>query len=96
MVSLLSRIIERGLLKDGRLVRIRVYLADRPGALSELSTVIAKQGANIVELAFDRAYYGVSLGDTAIDVTMETRGAQHVAELLAAISRAGYTHERIL
>jgi threonine dehydratase len=95
-VSLLSRIIERGLVKDGRLVRVRVHLPDRPGALVELSTVIATQKANIVELAFDRTYYGVSLGDTAIDVTMETRGAEHVAELLEALSAAGYTHERIL
>ncbi len=95
-VSLLSRIIERGLVKDGRRVRIRIHLPDRPGALVELSTVIAAQRANIVELQFDRAYYGVSLGDTAIDVTMETRGADHVAEVIAALSRAGYAHERIL
>jgi threonine dehydratase len=95
-VSLLSRIIERGLVKDGRRVRIRIHLPDRPGALVELSTVIAAQRANIVELQFDRAYYGVSLGDTAIDVTLETRGAQHLSELIAAIARAGYAHERIL
>ena len=95
-VSLLSRIIERGLVKDARHVRVRIYLPDRPGALTELSAVIAGQRGNIVELLFDRAYYGVSLGDTAIDVTIETRGAHHVAELLAALSRAGYVHERIL
>ena len=56
----------------------------------------SKWRANIVELQFDRAYYGVSLGHTAIDVTLETRGAAHLAELLAAIARAGYAHERIL
>jgi threonine dehydratase len=95
-VSLLSRIIERGLVKDGRLVRIRIHLPDRPGALVELSTVIAAQRANIVELKFDRAYYGVNLGDTALDVTLETRGAAHMEELVAAISKAGYTHARIL
>jgi threonine dehydratase len=95
-VTLLSRIIERGLVKDGRLVRIRIYLPDRPGALAEVSSVIAGQRANIVELLFNRAYYGVSLGDTAIDVTLETRGAEHLAGLLAAISSAGYAHERIL
>ena len=95
-VSLLSKIIERGLLKDGRLVRIRVYLADRPGALSELTTVIARQGANIVELAFNRSYHGVRMGDTSIDVTLEARGAQQLADLLDAIVEAGYTHERIL
>ena len=95
-VSLLSRIIERGLVKDGRLVRIRIYLPDRPGALAELSSVIAGQRANIVELQFDRAYYGVSLSDTAIDVTLETRGAAHLAGLIDAISNAGYKHERIV
>src|SRR5580700_7496043 len=95
-VSLLSKIIERGLLKDGRLVRVRVYLADRPGALSELTTVIAKQGANIVELQFNRSYHGVRMGDTSIDVTLEARGAQQLADLLTAISNAGYSHERIL
>jgi threonine dehydratase len=94
-VSLLSRIIERGLVKDGRLVRVRIHLPDRPGALTEISGVIAAQRANIVELKFDRAYYGVNLGDTAIDVTMETRGAAHLDELMGAIAKAGYVHERI-
>ncbi len=95
-VSLLSRIIERGLVKDGRLVRIRIYLPDRPGALAELSSVIAGQKANIVELHFDRAYYGVSLGDTAIDVTLETRGASIWRNCWRPSADAGYTHERIL
>jgi len=52
--------------------------------------------ANIVETAYDRAYHGVNLGDTAIDITMETRGPEHIAELLSALMSAGYTHERIL
>jgi threonine dehydratase len=49
-----------------------------------------------VETAYDRAYHGVNLGDTAIDITMETRGPLHIAELLTALSTAGYTHERIM
>ena len=52
--------------------------------------------ANIVETSYDRAYYGVNLGDTAIDITMETRGPDHIAELLSALSASGYAHERIL
>ena len=51
---------------------------------------------NIVETAYDRAYHGVNLGDTAIDITMETRGPAHIAELIAALLAAGYAHERIL
>ena len=95
-VSLLSRIIERGLVKDGRLVRLRIHLPDHPGALQRLAGVIAGQQANIVETNYDRAYYGVLLGATVIDITMETRGPENVAELSAALDAAGYTHERVL
>jgi threonine dehydratase len=94
-VTLLSRIIERGLVKDGRLIRIRIHLPDHPGALVRLSTVIAEQKANIIETSFNRSYYGVVLGDTAIDITMETRGLEHIAEIVAALDAAGYTHERV-
>jgi threonine dehydratase len=95
-VTLLSRIIERGLVKDGRLVRLRVHLPDYPGALHRLTGILADLRANIVETAYDRAYHGVNLGDTAIDITMETRGPAHIAELLSALLAAGYAHERIL
>ncbi len=95
-VTLLARIIERGLVKDGRLVRLRVHLPDYPGALHRLTGLLADLRANIVETAYDRAYHGVNLGDTAIDITMETRGPAHIAELLAALLASGYAHERIL
>jgi threonine dehydratase len=95
-VTLLARIIERGLVKDGRLVRLRVHLPDYPGALHRLTGILAEHRANIVETAYDRAYHGVNLGDTAIDITMETRGPGHITELLGALTGAGYTHERIL
>ena len=95
-VTLLSRIIERGLVKDGRLVRLRVHLPDYPGALHRLTGILAQHRANIVETAYDRAYYGVNLGDTAIDITMETRGPDHIAELLSALGAGGYAHERVL
>ena len=95
-VTLLARIIERGLVKDGRLVRVRVHLPDYPGALHKLTGILAHHQANIVETSHDRAYYGVSLGDTVIDLTMETRGLDHIAELLSALAAAGYAHERVL
>jgi threonine dehydratase len=94
-VSLLSLIIERGLVKDGRLVRLRIHLPDHPGALQRLSAVIADRKVNIVETNYDRAYHGVVLGDTAIDITMETRGPEHVADLIAALEEAGYPFERV-
>lgn len=95
-VTLLSRIIERGLVQDGRLIRLRIHLLDRPGALTELTQIIAAHNANIVDTLYNRAYYGVNLGDTAIDITMETRGREQVEELLAALTAAGYKHSRVL
>jgi threonine dehydratase len=95
-VSLLSRIIERGLVKDGRMVRLRIHLPDHPGALEKLAHVIAKQRANIIETNYDRTYYGVLLGDAVIDITTETRGPEHIAELMAALDTAGYPHERVI
>jgi len=95
-VTLLSRIIERGLVQDGRLIRLRIHLLDKPGALQELTRVIASHRANIVDTFYNRAYYGVNLGDTTIDITMETRGRDQVDELLAALTAEGYKHSRVL
>jgi len=94
-VTLLSKIIERGLVKDGRLLRIRVYLQDRPGALHQLTQILARERANIVETLHNRAYYGVSLGETVIDVTIETRGAAHITAISHALREAGFRFERI-
>jgi threonine dehydratase len=95
-VTLLSRIIERGLVQDGRLIRLRIHLLDKPGALAELTRLIASYRANIVDTLHNRAYYGVNLGDTVIDITMETRGREQVEELLAALTAEGYKHSRVL
>jgi threonine dehydratase len=94
-VTLLSKIIERGLVKDGRRTRVRIHLTDRPGALYNLTKIIADLRANIVQTSHDRAHYGVSLGDTVIDFTLETRGLAHIEEIRAALTAAGYRHERI-
>ncbi len=95
-VTLLAKIIERGLVKDGRLLRVRVHLQDRPGALLGLTEVLARERANIVETIHNRSYYGVSLGETVIDVTLETRGAAHIAAISEALREAGFGFERIL
>jgi len=95
-VTLLSRLIERGLVKDGRLVRLRIHLPDYPGALNKLTGVLAHHRANIVETSYDRAYHGASLGDAVIEITLETRGPEHIAELVAALHAGHYLHERVM
>lgn len=95
-VSLISRIIERGLVKDGRLVRLRVYMPDIPGSLEKIVRLVAERQGNIVEVQHDRSHYGVNLGDTVIDITMETRGSEHIADVEGALREAGFTHQRVL
>src|SRR5947209_1134358 len=95
-VTLLSRIIERGLVQDGRLILLRIHLLDKPGALADLTKLIASHRVNIVNTLYNRSYYGVNLGDTVIDITMETRGREHVDELLGALATQGYRHSRVL
>jgi threonine dehydratase len=94
-VSILSRIIERGLAEDGRMIRLRIHLPDYPGALHKLTGVLAQHRANIVQTSYDRTYFGVDLGNTAIDLTMETRGSEHVDELMRALTAEQYQFERI-
>ena len=95
-VTLLARIIEQGLVKDGRLVRLRISLPDHPGALHRLTEVIAANRVNIVETSYHRAFHGARLGHTVIDLTMETRGHEHGSSMIAALEQAGYNHERIV
>lgn len=92
----LTHIIERGLVKDGRIVRLRLQTSDNPGVLHALTGVIAKVRANIVDIRHERAYFGVRLGNTVMDFTLETRGADHVEALYKALTEAGYAYERIL
>jgi threonine dehydratase len=94
-VSLLAKIIERGLVKDGRHTRLRIHLTDRPGSLHQLTRIIADARANIVQTSYDRSHYGVNLGDTVIDVTLETRGFEHNEELAKMLTDGGYYHELI-
>ncbi len=89
-VTLLARIIEQGMVRDGRRLRLRVRLPDYPGALEGLASVIAKAQANIMETSYNRAHYGVSLNEATIDITMETRGRDHASDLLATLTSSRY------
>jgi threonine dehydratase len=95
-VNFLARIIERGLVKDGRLVRLRLRIRDYPGALHAVTGLLSELRANILSILHDRAYYGVSLGETGIDVTLETRGRDHIEEIEKRLAEASVPFERVL
>ena len=92
-VNVISRIIERGLAKDGRLVTLLVNVPDRPGSLAKLLTVIAEQGANVSEVHHDRIYSSTALGEVAVEARLEMRGREHVKQLLDALRERGYEVE---
>ncbi|WP_375767490.1 threonine ammonia-lyase [Archangium gephyra] len=89
-VNLVSRIIERGLVKDGRLVRLVVRMPDRPGMLARLTAEIAQAGANVVEIYHNRAFSKAGLGEVAVEVTLETRGRGHIEELIGGLGQKGW------
>jgi threonine dehydratase len=88
-VNLVARVIERGLVKDGRLVRISVALQDKPGQLARVSSIVANQRANVIEVHHTRAF-SYRFGDTTLQLTLETRGPDHVEEILRALRERGY------
>jgi threonine dehydratase len=88
-VNLIARIIERGLVKDGRLVRISVALMDKPGQLAKVSAIVASARANVIEVHHTRAF-AYRFGDTTLQLTLETRGPEHVEEILRALRERGY------
>jgi threonine dehydratase len=93
-MNVISRIIERGLVKDGRLVRLVVQMPDRPGTLARFVTAIGEQGANVVEIYHNRAFSRAALGEVQVEVTLETRGRTHINELVAALGLKGWAvHE---
>ncbi len=83
--NLLSKIIERGLAKDGRLVRIRALGRDRPGELARICQFAATVGANILEVTHNRAFTNLEMGGVEIDLTLEMRGHDHVRQLLRVL-----------
>ena len=91
----LGEIIQRGMVKSGRLVRLRIDVRDVPGALAEVATLLGQLGANIDEVQHQRAFSSLSVERAQIEVVVQTRGVVHVAEVLAAMGARGYRAERV-
>ncbi len=93
-VTMLARIIERGLVKDGRLVRLGVLLRDVPGALARLTALIAEERANILQILHDRAFSPhAAIGQTEVELTLETSGPEQIAAVKRRLESAGYRVE---
>ncbi|HSD55030.1 MAG TPA: threonine ammonia-lyase [Burkholderiales bacterium] len=89
----LSDIIERGLVRSGRLARLRVEMRDLPGALAKVTACLAEANANIEEVHHQRAFTDLPVLSAEVEFVLQTRGPEHVQEILAALGRSGYKAE---
>ena len=88
-VNIIQRIIERGLVREGRLAHLVVKMRDRPGSLARLTRMIAEAGANVLETVHRRAFADISVGEVEIVMHVETRGQDHVADIMALMRDNG-------
>ncbi len=92
---LLASIIERGMVRAGRLTRIRVSARDVPGSLAHITAVVALAGANIDEVHHQRAFTMLSAQNVEVELVVQTRGHAHVAEVLEALHNSGMDAQRV-
>jgi threonine dehydratase len=91
--SLLGRILSQGMLKNGRIMRIRVRLSDTPGSLSQLLIIISALKANVLHIYHDRNARNLPIYVTHVDLELETRSHKHVEEIAQKLTIAGYDFE---
>jgi threonine dehydratase len=87
---LLASILMRNLVRDGRIIRLRIKIPDRPGMLAKVTNVIGTAGANIMEVSHQRLFGHVEAKSTDLDVVMETRDRAHVDDVIAKLAAAGF------
>ncbi len=87
---LLSTLIMRGLVRDGRITRLRFEIDDTPGQLSDISRLIGESGANVIEVIHQRLMQTISLKKAELDVVIEARDKHHVRELVDTLKAAGF------
>jgi threonine dehydratase len=87
---LLASIIERGMVRAGRLARIQVSARDVPGNLARITAIVAEAGANIDEVHHQRAFTLLAAQNVAVELVLQTRGREHVQQVIDALQAAGF------
>lgn len=88
-LNIISKIIEKGLSQIGRVARVQVVVRDQPGVLNNLTSLIAKERANIIQVQHDRLSPNIAINETQIDFLLECRGTDHVNRVIAALKDSG-------
>jgi threonine dehydratase len=92
---LLASIIERGMVRAGRLARIQVSARDVPGNLARITAIVAEAGANIDEVHHQRAFTLLAAQNVAVELVLQTRGREHVQQVIDALQAAGFDTQRM-
>ncbi len=87
--SVLGRVIELGLVQDGRLARFRAVISDRPGGLADFARVVAEVGASVKEVRHERAFAGADVSSVQVECIVETKNHDHIEQLVTALTSAG-------
>jgi threonine dehydratase len=90
-VTMLSLIIEKGLMKTGRKMKLLVTLIDKPGALQSFTEILTRTGANIVQIGYDRTSIDLEFGDAHVSVSLETKGEEHQVEIREQLKEGGFS-----
>jgi len=89
-VTMIARIIDRGLAADGRLMRLTAHIAERPGSLAKLLSAIADAGGSVKEISHDRHFGPADVAQASVSIVLETRDAAHIAAIRTALTTAGF------
>lgn len=89
-VTILSRVINRGLIKEGRLGELLIDMADKPGQIMAISNIIASHGGNVVSVHHDRNAQAIGINFCILSICIETRNQSHLEEIRKAVTDAGY------
>lgn len=90
-VTMISRIIEKGMLREGRMSKLRIVMQDRPGQLEIVSRIIGGNGANVMAIHHDRTDVDLDIRDAILEITMETQDREHAQRIIALLREAGFT-----
>ncbi|GIT98329.1 threonine ammonia-lyase [Sulfurovum sp. TSL1] len=90
-VTMLSLIIEKGLMKSARKMKLLVTLVDKPGALQALTEILTRVGANIVQIGYDRTSIDLEFGDAHVSVSLETKGVEHQEQIREQLKEGGFS-----
>ncbi|HIC77605.1 MAG TPA: threonine ammonia-lyase [Sulfurovum sp.] len=94
-VTMLSLIIEKGLVKSSRKMKLSVVLVDKPGALRKFTELLTNVGANIVQIGYDRTSIDLKFGDAVVSVDLETKGVEHQDEVRRVLNENGFKFKEL-